>query len=489
MSRVRLAPLELMRLFRLEDGSKWGDVATDVQHADARAIFVGDIMEPYHFITRARGYSKTSDLGAIALALLLTDAPAGSRSYAFAADRDQAALLVDVIAGFVRRHPSLTEMVDVQQWKVENRRSGATLECGAADAAGTWGLRPYFIVADELANWGTTGTPRRVWDAITSALPKTRGRLVVITTPSSPAHWAKKVRDHAHSDPMWRLSETFGSPPWMSTSLLEEQKRRLLPSMYERLFEGRWTSAEDSLVSEEDLRACVTLDGPQPRRPGHTYVIAVDVGLKRDRTVAVVCHGEPITKTVDSLGTEQLTGTRVVLDRIKVWSGNRKQPVRLADVEEYVGTAAVEYGATVFFDPWQSIGTKQRLEARGVRCTEFTFSATSVGRIASVLHRLLRDRLLALPDDDVLLDELRNVRLRETAPGVVRLDHDSDGHDDRAVALAMAAHRIVEDPAGPPAYAGFYDDDTPPWDVPEGDLRELEWTAAPLSKLTPGGRL
>jgi hypothetical protein len=472
-----MTPMDLMNLLRLETGEKWGDVATDVQRADARAIFEGDLLEPYHYISRSRGWSKTTDLGAIALSLLLTEAPAASRSYGFASDQSQARLLLDSIEGFVRRHPSLAEMVELQQWKVTHRRSSATLECAAADAPGTWGLRPWLVVVDELANWGTTGTPRRVWDAVMSALPKTRGRAVVITTPSSPAHWAKKVRDHAEHDELWRLSETFGPPPWMSPDLLAEQQRRLLPSMYERLFEGRWTSADDSLVSEEDLRACVTLDGPLPPKPSNGYVIAVDVGLKHDRTVAAVCHGERITKTLDSLDTEATTATRVVLDRMNVWSGTRERPVRLADVEEWLVTTAPQYHhAKVLFDPWQSIGTLQRLQARGVSCAEFTFSATSVGRIASVLHRLLRDRLLALPDDDALLDELRNVRLRESAPGVVRLDHDSDGHDDRAVALAMAAHRIVEDPPGPPPYASFYEDDTPTWSLPKGDLRELEWS-------------
>jgi phage FluMu gp28-like protein len=49
----------------------------------------------------------------------------------------------------------------------------------------------------------------------------------------------------------------------------------------------------------------------------------------------------------------------------------------------------------------------------------------------------------ALPDDEELLDELANVRLRESAPGVYRMDHDPDRHDDRAVALALAAHHLV----------------------------------------------
>ena len=59
---------------------------------------------------------------------------------------------------------------------------------------------------------------------------------------------------------------------------------------------------------------------------------------------------------------------------------------------------------------------------------------------------LLRDRRLWLFDDSQLLDELGNVRLKETSPGVLRMDHDPDKHDDRAIALALAALALVENP-------------------------------------------
>lgn len=114
-------------------------------------------------------------------------------------------------------------------------------------------------------------------------------------------------------------------------------------------------------------------------------------------------------------------------------------------MEEWLAEAGRAYsGATVVFDPFQAIGSMQRLSARGIPTVQFNFGASSVGRIAATLHRLLRDRLLALPHDAALLDDLANVRLRETTPGVVRLDHDPDRHDDRAVALALVATHLLE---------------------------------------------
>jgi hypothetical protein len=57
---------------------------------------------------------------------------------------------------------------------------------------------------------------------------------------------------------------------------------------------------------------------------------------------------------------------------------------------------------------------------------------------------LIRNHALALPDDAELIDELANLRLRETAPGVLRIEHDPDKHDDRAISLALAAQRIIQ---------------------------------------------
>ena len=162
---------------------------------------------------------------------------------------------------------------------------------------------------------------------------------------------------------------------------------------------------------------------------GFRYVIGLDVGLKRDSTVAAICH---------------LEHSVVTLDRLGVWTGTRLRPVRLAEVEEWLTKAAREYRAELVLDPWQAAQLTERLRRRSVSVREYAFTAQSVGRLASTLFLLLRERALRLPDDEALLDELANVRLRETSPGLVRMDHDADKHDDRAIALALAAHRLVE---------------------------------------------
>jgi hypothetical protein len=186
--------------------------------------------------------------------------------------------------------------------------------------------------------------------------------------------------------------------------------------------------------------------------PGAHYWIGLDVGLKQDRTAAAICHAEK----VDGDGAR-----RVVLDRLLVWQGSRLRPVKLDDVEHTLLEASHRYNrAEVRLDPWQAVGLGQRLCAKGVRIDEYAFGAQSVGRLASTLHMLLRDRRLSLFDDTELLDELGNVRLRETSPGVLRMDHDPDRHDDRAIALSLAALALVENPVS--GQAGTIFTDMPP---------------------------
>jgi hypothetical protein len=77
-----------------------------------------------------------------------------------------------------------------------------------------------------------------------------------------------------------------------------------------------------------------------------------------------------------------------------------------------------------------------------------------IRRRGSTSSLLLRNRALALPDDPELITNSANVRLREVSPGVFRMDHDPDQHDDRAVALALAAHELLNNANRGPQFLG-----------------------------------
>lgn len=167
--------------------------------------------------------------------------------------------------------------------------------------------------------------------------------------------------------------------------------------------------------------------------------------MKADRTVATICHVE----------VSHDEKRRVLLDRIAVWQGSRQNPVQLSEVEAWLLQASKSYNsAAIIFDPWQAAGTMQRLRSQGVRVVEFTFSASSVGKLAVSLHDALRNRQLGLPNDDALIDELANVRIRETSPNVYRLDHDEGQHDDRAISIALCLQHLLDKP--PINHSAYY---------------------------------
>jgi len=419
--------MDMLDALVLEDGRRWGDVATERQREDAAAILDGKV-QLYHWLGRSRGYSKTTDLAGIALVLLLTQASGRSRSYAVAADLDQAGLLLDAIAGFVHRDPALARLVEVGATKITVRKTGATLEALPADQSSAWGLKPVFVVVDELVEWGTTRGPRRIFDAVMTAVPKTGGRLVVASTAGDPAHWSAKLREHALADELWRVSETDGPAPWIEQRLLDEQRRRLPESLYARLYLNRWTSGEDRLVTEEDLDACMVLDGPQPPISGMAYQHAVDLGTRNDRTVVVTGHIEHSV---------------VVVDRVRVWQGTRLRPVPLAEVEAYLFDASQKYRGPIIIDHTQAELLVQNLKRRRVDISTIQQSRDINTSIASTLLVQLRERMLRLPKDPEMRDELLNVRLISGTDGKLRIDHDSGRHDDRAVALALLVHRLV----------------------------------------------
>lgn len=426
--------LDLLAGLVLEDGRRWGEAALPFQWDDARAI-LSSAPPRQHFLTRPRGASKTTDAAAAAAAALLAQLPPGSTSYAVAADVDQARLLLNAIRGFARRTPGLGNALRVQASRVTAASRGASLEVLPADGPSAYGILPHLVIVDELAQWSSTPGPREVWTAVITAMPKVPGaRLVVLTTAGDPAHWAAGVRDHALAHPdRWRVNEVPGPLAWIEPSALQEQRALLPESLFARLHLNVWTTPEDRLTTRDALAACVALDGPQDPRPASRYVIGLDLGLVSDRTVAAVAHRENDT---------------VVLDRLHVWQGSRAAPVTLQAVEDAVHGLSSEFNrAPVVFDPHQAIQLTQSLARRGVKTHQENFTVRSNGERALLLHTLIKSRRLALPDDAALLDELANVRLRETSPNVYRLDHDTGRHDDRATALALAAQRLYARPA------------------------------------------
>ncbi len=433
------AALDMMFGLVLESGARWGEVAAEFQVADATAIFSAG--RPHrHFITRPRGGSKTTDLGGVALSWLAVEAPERARGYVVASNAEQAAILIDAAAGLVTRTPELGGLLGVENERLVGA-NGAWIRVLSLSDSGAWGLRDaHLLICDEFAQWPETRAARRVWTAIRSTVQKVDGcRLVLLSSAGEPSHWSfEDVMVKAKADPTWRVSEAPGPVPWQDPIELESLRRELRPSEYERLILNHWAEDEDRAVSPENYDwACQLLSAPVPL-PGVAYIICVDVGITRDATVMVVAHKEPVDST-DRFGPH-----RVVVDHVERWLGSKRRPVRLASVEDWLVRESRRWNrAKVYADPTQFRGSVQALNRRGVRASEWQFTASSVGEVATALVQTFRNQQIWLRDTPELKEELLRVRLRESSPGVVRLDHDKAAHDDQAVTIGMACHILL----------------------------------------------
>jgi hypothetical protein len=426
----------------MDDGRTWGETATAWQWDLVRRVLSPEGVVQWWSV-EPRGARKTTTAALLLLILLLFFAPTEARLFVVAGDEQQAAELIDAARGIVSRTPGLSGALSFSGLRVTNPVTGATVEALASDAGSAFGRRPWAIVVDEVTNWADSRGSRAMWDAMVSAAKKVPGcRLLVISNAGYRSHWSFKRWEVARASSHWWTREIPGPLPWLSVGDVESlRENSTSPSEFERLTLGRWVSGDDGLADLDDLLVCVGHDGVLPPQRGVRYVAGLDLGLKNDRTVLVVGHREP--------------SKPVVIDLLRRWQGTRLRPVDLADVEAAIVDVHATYGpSALHFDPWQAAAMTQRLRGVGVPVSEYAFTSSSVGRIASVLHRLIRDREIDLPDDAVLIDELSRVRLVTNSQGVVRLGHDAGQHDDQAVAIGLVAQALVSGPVSSVARVG-----------------------------------
>ena len=410
---------------------RWGEMATEEQWVDAEAILTMDGPRR-HWIGRSKGFSKTRDCGAVSVVALLTQFPPGAQGYVAAADAEQAGLLRQSMMQFVNNTPELQGRVKIDARKISTPH-GAELTVLAADSAGSHGLRIFWLVLDELANWPDTPRHRDFFDALWAGLPKTPdSRGIIITTAGTPSHFSKRIYDTAATEPSWRLSDIHGPPPWVAPEEVAAEQRRMFPSVYARLWLNEWCAPDDSIADPDDVDAACMLSGPLAPDEACTYVCSLDLGTRNDRTVAVIAHGE---RTEDA--------TRVIVDRMNVWTPSRGNPVSLDDVRAWLTEMCRSYRAKLLYDPSQAYLLVEQIRKAGIRTEEFVFSSSSVGKLATAIMQALRGRTVLLPDDEELREELLAVRLRESSPNVMRIDTVGSGHDDRVIATAMAVYDLT----------------------------------------------
>jgi len=436
--------------FRLEqmimpDGEQWCPDEWQVERILKPLDAVCDAGESQYnlfYIELPRKHDKTGIVAKEAIKEMVLG-PDGQRMYAAAGDKEQAMILKECLEGFIRRNPVLKPSFEIHKDKIVVPAKDTVLRVMAADVDTAYGLgglgSRFWFCIDEF--WNCKEEFFQAFYTATGA--KTNWRGILITTAGydfSSICW--KVRElcrKKESKRFYFYTVNGTQASWIDPEWVNTMRKTNPPHVYQRLIENKWTQGSGAFVTRDDLERCWdrVLKPRLAGVPQFSYVLAIDLGLTRDRTAAALGH-----KDYDS--------DLVVLDQIRVWEGNVDNPVLISDVEEYILEMAQSFKPLrVVVDPWQLKGTIERLRAK-VQIEEFTFTSSSLQKLSSNLYYLLHNGLLKMFYNKPLEEELLTVNAKEASYGW-RLDHKSGGYSDRAIALGMMALDIVSRPSYKPA--------------------------------------
>lgn len=453
-----------------------GKCLDDWQRADFEAIDSGlrrvvgqNVPNPVlrAMFIRPRGHSKTSDQ-AVTAAWLLFASLRKLTAVAAAADKEQAALLLNAVDTLCRLNRWLGEILEVSKDRVINRRSGSTLTVISSDAASSFGHNPDFVILDEVSHW----RGRELFDSLLSAAAK-RASCMVLTIMNAGFResWQGKLVDQVRTDPAWLFRELDGpKASWITPARLEEQRRLLPPKTFARLWLNHWSDGSGDALDGADIRAAVTLPGPcnYPER-GWAYVAGLDIGLRRDASaLAVVARHtgymdrqvrkpRPLVGAFSAMAdlglvdapADEIRYTRhpgsgaLKLVELHVWKPKAGR-VELDSVERMILDVHRRFKLTrLAYDPWQAEHLGQRLTKAGLYCDPMNFTPGNLQSMASGMLTAFRERQLSLYDHAELLADLKAMRITEKANGGYRLEmargnEEGTSHGDAATSLAIA---------------------------------------------------
>lgn len=420
------------------------------------------------WLERPRGHSKTCDI-AVMVSWALFASPRCLSGIVAAADRDQAALLRDAIAKLLILNPWLAQVLDVQNVRVRQKRTGSTLDILSSDAGTSYGILPDFIVADEVCHWSNDD----LWDSLFSAAGKREHCLLVcITNAGHQQSWQFKLRESVRSDPLWYFHRLDGPrASWITEERLQEQERHLPKPVYRRLWLNEWSKGGGDALDEKDIKRSIKLDGPveKPER-GWMYVAGLDLGLANDATALavvgrhvgwterIVHEHEPtqFEKVMYDLEDGELgwsepdpdeeiinhAGTgATILAGLFVWRPQTRGRVSLAEVEKRILEVDERLKlSSLGFDPWQAGYLSERLNKAGVPVEQVDQQPKNLKQQAECVLTAFGEGELKIYSDDDLLQDLRSLILIEKSYGV-RLEaprSKSRGHADSVTALSIA---------------------------------------------------
>lgn len=335
-----------------------------------------------------KGNGKTTLYAATAVFHLLTTRDASC--YIAAASRDQASLMYQHAAGFVKRSEKLQQLISVRDGyrELRSKSDNGTIKVLASDSNTADGIAPTLFLCDELHRHKSPDLYAIARDGLGK---RENGQMVTISTAGADLESPLgKLRERAHlledreqtgfhlrsRSPdgsfvahMWEVPEgedcddieiVKKANPSSFVTVEDLSRRHQSPSMHKREWLryacNQWvTNLEDSWIEPGKWGTLADYD---LRIPEHACVwIGVDIGLRHDTSAVTVVH--------------QLEDERWAVEA-EIFTPPEGGELDLALIENHIIDLHDKFEVHgVVFDRWSFARSAQELEARGAVMIEF----------------------------------------------------------------------------------------------------------------------
>lgn len=297
------------------------------------------------------------------------------------------------------------------------------------------GLRAVVAVLDELAFFTSTdgyATDTEMLRAIRPTLATTGGRLIVLSSPygQTGALYDLHKRHHGRDGApvlVWQADAPTMNPTLPADYL--ERMREDDPEAYASEVMGQFRAGLSLLFDPEQVAACVNAERPRelPPREGVRYVAFTDPsGGRSDAFTCAVAHAE---------GTGD--ARPCIVDVVRRWPA----PFNPSGVVAECADLLRRYGVSrVTGDRFAGEWPREQFRAHRV---EYEVAPLDRSALYLALLPVVNARQVELPEDPVLLRELRGLERQRGSSGRDRVDHRRGAHDDSANAVAGVAHQVL----------------------------------------------
>lgn len=395
----------------------------------------------------AKGWDKSSlQARLINWMLAYSKRPVPLQIYSGAADLKQSKIILEAMETEAKLNPWLAKKLVFTQ--NECKGPGGRLRCLTSDADTVAGILPDVIIMDEITRHEK---PLLYRELVGGTAKRQNCLFIVITNAGVKDSWCWEEYQKAKNGDDWYMYESppYVLAPWINSKVVAETRKSMTEDAARRLYDNIWTEEDENsfvLRSEVDkcevlakeLQLCYRLQGQK----GIIYYCGVDYGGTIDPCALCVLHHD---KKCDI----------VILDKMDVWQGSPNDPIQIKAVEEWMQEHNRTFHNPIFIvDRYQLEGTIQKLEPyMSIKRFEYRGGKQNFA-MAKNLKTLISNTKIAWPKDageisrggkpHTISDEMVELITKRMSYGY-RFDHEEGKHDDRAVAMGMAALAAVQD--------------------------------------------